>query len=67
MTHTESSLLHAMTDGESSLLHTMTCAKQLYDNDIVSYCLVNKLIILSLNPELFLREEERRDEFTVCF
>jgi hypothetical protein len=42
-------------------------AKQLCDNAIFPNCLLIELIIFSLNPELFGQEEERRDEFTVCF
>ena len=67
MTHEESSLLLAMICEESALLLGMTWAEQLCDDAIFSHCLLNKVIIFSLNPELFLQEEERRDEFTVCF
>ena len=67
MTPEESSLILAMICEESSLLLGMTWAKQFCDDAIFPNCLLIELIIFSLNPELFGQEEERRDEFTVCF
>jgi len=51
----------------NSIMPGMTWAEQLFGDAIFSNCLLNKAVIFSLNPELFPREEERRDEFTVCF